>query len=448
MISICCHKRVFRYIVLLLLLLLVLTGCGNASEHAGHVKTEDPDLVDQPLDDQYYLGPSGNRLITEGENVYYFAEQLSGDGEDGLQGYFLCYLEKATLKTGIMCIRANCLHQQEKDYGQFTSCGGYILNPRGMWFHCGNLYIVCTDNTELSQVYETVLKVYKPDGTFVRNETVLPNGVQTMIMHKGKLYYSYVEVTETGIGVYGVNQYDLETKDTESVGLWTEDQVEYVGNFLGYGDYVYFLVSEKEGKGFTHRVAIYRSDEQTLDWMENPVSPANMSAPLIYQNRLLVQFWKYKEDGIIDEDLYRKVFCADPDGSNVEEIGTVQYPGGVIAAFEDMLLVSNRAQIDVEYDPQTQTFYATEREKFAVYRDLVLQYEFGLSSVAGHDFSTHEIERAMDMDPYIVLKTYGGTKAVATGDTTEYEFIPACLIAIQKEDLKTGQLAPVVIELP
>lgn len=448
MISICCHKRVFRYIVLLLLLLLVLTGCGNASEHESHVKTEDPDLVDQPLDDQYYLGPSGNRLITEGENVYYFAEQLSGDGEDGLQGYFLCYLEKATLKTGIMCIRANCLHQQEKDYSQFTSCGGYILNPRGMWFHCGNLYIVCTDNTELSQVYETVLKVYKPDGTFVRNETVLPNGVQTMIMHKGKLYYSHVEVTETGIGVYGVNQYDLETKDTESVGLWTEDQVEYVGNFLGYGDYVYFLVSEKEGKGFTHRVAIYRSDEQTLDWMENPVSPANMSAPLIYQDRLLVQFWKYKEDGTIDEDLYRKVFCANPDGSNVEEIGTVQYPGGVIAAFEDMLLVSNRAQIDVEYDPQTQTFYATEREKFAVYRDLVLQYEFDLASVAGRDFSTHEIERAMDMDPYIVLKTYGGTRAVATGGATEYEFVPACLIAIQKETLKTGRLDPVVIELP
>ena len=124
-------KRILS-LVLTFILTVTLASCGKEEAITGMEYVEGQDQ-------QYFYSDLGsNTLFTETEDGYYY-----------FVGFYLCYTDKETMQSAVLCGRPDCLHQNETNPERTLDCNAYFSGAQFLQYYDGNLYVVSRQVTSL-----------------------------------------------------------------------------------------------------------------------------------------------------------------------------------------------------------------------------------------------------------------------------------------------------------
>ena len=401
--------RKIMMILLAVTLLLSVSGCGNTGkETAGFDEA-------RANDDQYYLGTSMTRMIAEGPDAYYL---FAGD--------YLYYMEKDTLEAYPLCGKPDCLHDRESDYEKQILCSARIWAPNSITYCDGGLYITHKKASELGG-FELLLTKYDLSGNMEKELGVLPLASGSIIHHRGKLYFSYIEIPpDAAEDDWGTDYYaclDLKTGEQQIIEEKPAGPVGGLCDTFAYGDYVYFRWGEYVGGDIIVRasIGIYNTTDGTLTYMEPSKENASLAQPMIFQDKLIFSETLILDRHVYDDEYGRDIYMAELDGTGIHKVSKAEYSGGVVCAYENMFLVSNR------FYPVNGRF----QEDFVAYKDFEYLGHFDLSGVDltdGMAGNRYEIASYSDLGEYILFMTY----------LLDY-------IAVSKADIEAGDVHPWIV---
>ena len=117
-------KRILS-LVLTFILTVTLASCGKEEAITGMEYVEGQDQ-------QYFYSDLGsNTLFTETEDGYYY-----------FVVHYLCYTDKETMQSTVLCGRPDCLHQNETNPERTLDCNAYFSGAQFLQYYDGNLYVV------------------------------------------------------------------------------------------------------------------------------------------------------------------------------------------------------------------------------------------------------------------------------------------------------------------
>ncbi len=422
--------RKVQKILFVLVILVVLTSCGKQQvdkDAISNTNSSNPTTLASSKADQYYLGNSDLRVIAEGSDVAYYIRACN-------HGNYLYYLDKQSLASAPLCSKPNCLHDRELDDFKRTTCGAYVFDPSNLIAYDGKLYLVCTEVNDKDALYQTVLNAYSADGTFLKREAILPSG-GPYIMHEGFLYYICYAQKEEQSG-YALNRYSMSDKKTEIIRFYPEDQM-FVSNLMAYENYLYVIQTKILANSLQTTLGIYKIDDNTWSELQSTDPGGSIETPFIDNGKLFFHQFRYTENGEIDRKFCQDVYMTELDGTNIQLIGAVEEPCGIICVFDGYILTSNRIDMDYEYDGQIGQFVSIgPPERYTLYHDFEPVCSFTLDDVSGIDFSIHEMSHVCHMGDYVLFQSY--SMAQMGGDCG--------WIAMVKSDMEAGTPNPFLIE--
>jgi hypothetical protein len=165
------------FIAITTLIIICINGCSNEKSLG--------DNYIQGQDSQYmFMQTDDDRYIVKGNNGYYFAN-----------GNYLYYADSKSMKPIILCNKPNCLHDKETDPYKKADCNAFIgndFNRKLFTFYDNNIYFYENDikNNGHGEIIRLSL-----DGTQRKTICKIDGTINSMALHRGKLYYSTCEKT-------------------------------------------------------------------------------------------------------------------------------------------------------------------------------------------------------------------------------------------------------------
>ncbi len=165
-----------RYILCVLILCLLLTGCSKSGQ-------ADPAQVDFTSSEPMPRYDAQNKYMLTGG--FSFQETDSFYCGSNLAGSYLCYYDKASGISGVLCANPACTHDS-------PACGAYIRGPAAVAYYDGMLYRItddprsardaCLMRSDLSGMNQEIIKRISFENI------ILPYQPQRRLIHRGKLY--------------------------------------------------------------------------------------------------------------------------------------------------------------------------------------------------------------------------------------------------------------------
>ena len=275
-----------------------ITGRGSPSPYgeAYHPDTDDP----------YMLHGFSSMMLAESDTGFYFIGHH-------INGAYLYYMPKDTMKPIPLCNKPNCLHAEREDDPHATlqeinaarmECNAYVDNIQSLFFYKGSLY--CIGNFDaLSQ-----------DQAFYR---ISPDGSQ-----KEKLYsFRFAE------------NYDENGNVISSI-----PNASLVGNILAHRGYIYYIVQNSEN-AVLYRLSIEQDNRQP-EALYTYQHTDSFIQRQIYRNYLYI--------GDINEtgDMFFTRINLET-GEKIEHMGTVGTNHPVLSFYEGKIFTTNDDKKDGLY---------------------------------------------------------------------------------------------------
>ena len=272
-----------KILIFILIALLILSGC-TPKKGDDTVQENDPRLADRTQNAEYL----------ETDEYYYWR----GDGCP-----YLMYYDKSTDQSGVLCARADCMHNNDPDcWGNIMSVGTALTMLNGRLYWVG-------EYNEGEKYYISIMSM-NPDSSERRLERKLdlPDNVipHKYFFHHGELYiYSRFSNVKDGVPSYIEALYvtSIDNKEIRTVFEREIPPLEGSGmefKFIGDSVYYYINSSSENGDGFAYE--FYRYD-----------IPSGNEEPLfnIEGNFTVYGFWPEGEDILIstvDNETYLSGF--------------------------------------------------------------------------------------------------------------------------------------------
>ena len=210
-------KRILS-LVLTFILTVTLASCGQEEAITGMEYVEGQDQ-------QYFYSDLGsNTLFTETEDGYYY-----------FVGFYLCYTDKETMQSAVLCGRPDCLHQNETNPERTLDCNAYFSGAQFLQYYDGNLYVVSRQVTSL----DLELTQLSLDGSKRKSIQTFPSSTLSFAIHRGMLYYTGSVPNEEGVSCSSLLAKPL-LSDEEPEVLFTGTAQSDLQKIWCRGDLVYF----------------------------------------------------------------------------------------------------------------------------------------------------------------------------------------------------------------
>ncbi len=258
-------------------------------------------------DQQYFYSDMGsNTLLTESEDGYYY-----------FTGFYLCYTDKETMQSSVLCGRPECLHQNETNPERILDCNAYFFNPLFLQYYDGDLYVAAdkplsTQEKELTQV--------SLDGAKRKSTQTFSDGASAFAIHRGTLYYTGQIVSDGGESCHALLSKPLfSSNEPEILYIGTIDS--NIGALLCKGELLYFsdnYFTEERFYGLDYQYNLQTGERTLLFDSDQQVQ----TIYTLYSQGLLGQTSQLDEENVwqiteqFQTDLYgknrREVLVPDP----------------------------------------------------------------------------------------------------------------------------------------
>lgn len=301
-----------KFIIIILILFSIsictLIGCKN--------KELTQNYYINGKDYQYmYFTQGFTSNIAESKNGYYF-----------LSGQYLYYADKKTMKPVILCNKPNCLHDKETDPTKITNCDAFVgtLQEQFLAYYDGSLYTLSTIYKEKPIKYELIK--LSEDGTNRKSILQFDSLPSSIVIHRGKVYYSIVNYDKNQKSNCKMYEFNLDKVNSKSNEIYVckldngnvQDLYCY-GNSLFFREYSnskpidrcirYDLITKKINRLFT-------TDD-------------NSSAVYaVFKNKIYYSLATQDSSGNINEGNY---YVCDLDGKNSKEAFGTNYIDTVLS---------------------------------------------------------------------------------------------------------------------
>lgn len=310
-----------------------LLGIGLVLSSCGGTKVQESDKYSK--EQKGFLESAGNRM-TETPDGYYT-----------LMGDYLAYLDKNLENCTIVCDKANCLHNKEKDEDKI-SCNAFFGNAKDIKYHNGKLYIYsdALEKDDACALYEVSMdgsekkKIYKGKSwrgmfTFYGDDVLVYDP-----------YYDSSQGTET----LAIVRFPLKNPNKEKeIFQTTEYELAEINNLLCDGEFLYFDIFTTEI--YTYRINMDTNEVQRIG--EELNSGCSIGKDYIIGRKLLESDWEteYWEDELY---LYNK------EGEKLRSITEKDFPllaeHSVIQAVDDDYVYLVTPKVGVYEKPVEQQY--------------------------------------------------------------------------------------------
>lgn len=303
----------------MLLFALTITGCSKTPSEDSYVENTD-------FQYQYYNNAGTYNVIAQGKDAIYFP----------IRNY-IYQLDEETGTITLLCNKANCLHNDEKDQNKILECNALVRNDtedENLYYMDGFLYSITKEwngDERASSLYKIAEdgsskeRIYQWNGSTVYN----------CCMHRNVLYYTEHTYDEN-------NQELCELKEMKLTGMgklkpktiWKPDEnITVIGflNLVAYGNHLYFnvegakennvtgLASDEDWIKYSYNKTFqYNLENKTFSEIQipNQTETQQVSYVTFWQNQIVYQAFDMKKN--YQFDATEDVYIADLDGSNIE----------------------------------------------------------------------------------------------------------------------------------
>lgn len=238
--------RKWKSILIMMLLVGTLCGCGEAKEYQVN-----------PVDANNLNSSNGFECIMKGENGYYYSRQTE-------YPYEFHYVDNATGKDIYLCSKPECLHQGD-EFCTATNKDYMVISTQ---LYDGKIYISAYDEREMDTGLRIVLLRLEPDGSGLTELAVLKEEntpVQGMMyrgelfIHRGLVFASYSLILDdrkdNGTAIYNLLDGSVSELEELVFALSTEGYNGFMGvemgreRFTAMGNYVYYCENRPMNEG-------------------------------------------------------------------------------------------------------------------------------------------------------------------------------------------------------
>ncbi|MBQ8830228.1 MAG: hypothetical protein IJ017_01360 [Oscillospiraceae bacterium] len=306
------------------------------------------------------------------------------DTKDGFlfaKDYYLYHTDE-NMQPKPVCIRGGCLHDKDVDIN--INCDAFIENAESMFYYDEHLYVLANNRKSVLCLTE-----YTTAGIFVRSVSVLPDSARNMIQHRGAFYYSFDSEGTAAV-------VKLKEADSKSSVIYrsrySNGSLEPV---LAYDKYVYIRETDLTGEN-PSCMLIYNTES-------NEVSVLESDKVIICDGMLLFDKNSDESD---------RVWTSKPNGEKQKETDfELKADSTLLCAFGEYIIEAS----SITEENKTQ--------RFTVYKDDELFFEFTLENVEGRNWSTRPADGIIWTDEHIFIlpQMKDGDHAIVEIDKAGFE---------------------------
>ena len=271
--------------VLLLCMTMCFAGCGEEK------------LVSEDFNRANPANYSMNPIMKTDTGYYY--------NDSKFKDLNLHYYDAENGKSMYLCNKPECRH----DGNEFCAATSDKYKVIDTVMYSGSIFISVVEETQSS--YDFKLLKASADGsslselvTFFSTDNIalMPiqnyKPVKNMAIHRNKAFLPYTLANEKygEVGINGTAIYDLETGELTYLGEPDGDLASQDGKFCGFGDYMYFVTSQKyktELYRYSYDVGSVEKVELKMGFKGNYTI---FDENTIFYNRGIGELWMYHED--------------------------------------------------------------------------------------------------------------------------------------------------------
>jgi len=167
-------KKLIKAISICVVVLSFFTACGKETEDLG-------DKYVEGKDSQYmFCGNSKGKAIASTEKGYYF-----------LNGSYIFFADRETMKTTVLCNKPNCKHIDQEDPSKVYDCNAFVDYNMGFQFieyYNGKLYTMSYFDAVEKKKERSLIEI-SLDGSERKKIMKIVNP-ESMLMHRGYVYHT------------------------------------------------------------------------------------------------------------------------------------------------------------------------------------------------------------------------------------------------------------------
>lgn len=285
-------------IILVLYITSIIIGCSNKDLGNNYVSNEDAQYM--------FMQSMLDKYIAKSDSGYYF-----------VNGLYLYYADKESMKPVILCDKPNCLHDRETDPYKKSECNAYIGSESNKLLTIYDNYIYYYGVNEKDDFTNYIFRM-SLDGNEKKAIAKVDGNVMDMAIHREKLYYSiYEDIASSeqkyeGEKIAKLIEYDfLKPSSKPKIIREYENMDGGIGYIIPFGNKVYFneYSFDNSSYGLDSTIQIYdlknEKMEKLYDYKESIHS--------IFKNKIIFSAVMEK-NGEYKRDPH--VYICDLDGGN------------------------------------------------------------------------------------------------------------------------------------
>lgn len=241
-------------VILILYITNILIGCSKKDLGDNYVSNEDAQYM--------FMQSSLDKYIAKSDSGYYF-----------VNGLYLYYADKETMKPVILCDKPNCLHDKETDPHKKPECNAFIGSESNnlLTIYDNHIYyygVNAKDNFE-KYIFRIGL-----DGNDKKAVAKIGDNVTSMAIHRGKLYYSnYEDIPSSdrkyeGEKIAKLNEYDFLKSSSKPKVIKEFKNIDgAISYIIPLGNKVYFneYTFDDSSYGLDSKIQIYDIKNKKID---------------------------------------------------------------------------------------------------------------------------------------------------------------------------------------
>ena len=232
--------------------------------------------------------------VAETQKGYFFLKGTS-------YGAYLYYCDKQKIEPIPLCDKPNCLHSTEFQSEKWYDCNAYMGDAYRVFYNDGYIYILArgqADGTGTSGYY---LRKLSAQGAFLENVYQFPAYPESIVLHRGSLFYSYSGYVSQDAGQTAGSHSLIQVVLNENI-----ERVLYVSQLEGggiapimtVGKRLFFNVNGYEDKSAEQAKTITKNyyldlETETITQIQTRTGEAVMNKPVVLSNTMYYSYWYY-----------------------------------------------------------------------------------------------------------------------------------------------------------
>lgn len=249
--------------------------------------------------------------IAESDKGYYFIE-----------GNYIYYADKPTMKPVPLCNKAECLHDKETDPKKTYKCDAFVdvnIMNRFITVYENRLYVYMDSDYHNNKLKPQLVSM-SLDGSDKKTVITFNGQVSHITLHRGSIYYSYVPNENNE---YQVLRYNLKQNENELV-YESKAQGGQISTIDAYGNKIYFIESIFTNSNTNEKLFEYDCLKNTKREVPKDKESIAIGTPCVFNNRVYYKQWY----GDKEANKNKQIFSMNFDGKDIkidnhEERGTI-----------------------------------------------------------------------------------------------------------------------------